>query len=398
MRSLILTNRPVMLWRHGYDLRVANLCRYLPGQKHLAVVPLMSPDLRPPTIDASSIFDSVGAIEADFLGSQSWRRHLRLSETNYLKLAAPRAFDSAVSQVGRRLRETGATHLIVFGGHLSEIARELGVAQTLFDVCDSVVLTMRRQMAVDSKLDDARAGWRRRLDLARWCRTEGGLPHWFRTVTTINDADSDEVRRLSGGSKANVHTLPNGVAESFLGPLPEAPVRRSVAFWGNLHFPPNKAALEFFMNRVYVPHLAKASVQVTIIGDKPPSWLTRMAQDDPNITVLGYVEDLVSALRDQAVMVNPMLMGSGMKNKVLEAFGLGLAVVSTALGMESVPPATHGEHYMRADEPADFARAVLALLDDASTRQRMRAAANQLVHQHYHWQAVGRKFEALLRA
>jgi glycosyltransferase involved in cell wall biosynthesis len=395
MRTLVVTNRPVILTRHGYDLRVANLARHLPGEKHLVHVPIAPPDHRPATLDAGSIFHSVRSLEADFHSSPSVRRHFRMSECGYLGLAFPQATRLAREALRRLVDEKRITHLVVFGSHLAELTRDLPCEHALFDVCDSVALTLRRALEFHQPRRSLRERMRGRLELERWRRFEGALPSWFPAVTTINGADTEEVRTLSGGAR-NVYTLPNGVAETFLRPLPPASTRRAVAFWGNLNFPPNAEALRFFMHRVYAPHLAGRSVEVVIAGDKAPGWLVDMARDDRCIKVLGFVDDLAAAVSGCPVMINPMLIGSGMKNKVLEAFAMGLAVVSTTLGMESVADAREGVHFARADEPERFAEAVLSLLDDPAQAASMREAAHQLVHDAYRWEAISRRLVDLL--
>src|SRR5690606_36233043 len=147
---------------------------------------------------------------------------------------------------------------------------------------------------------------------------------------------------------------------------------------------------------VYAQHLRRHDVEVAVIGDKAPGWLHAMAEHDPHIRILGFVDDLAAAVREYPVMVNPMRIGSGMKNKVLEAFGLGLVVVSTRLGMESVPEACHGEHCMIADEPDAFASAVLAALAAPHEAQPMRERAHRLVHERYRWEAVSERLVALM--
>lgn len=397
MRTLVVTNRPVILARHGYDLRVANLARHLPGEKHLVHVPLTAPDRRTPTLDASSIFDTVQSLDVDFLASAKLRRHLRLSESNYLRLAFPRAAAQARHALQETIERRKITHLLVFGSHLAELTRDLHCAHALFDVCDSVALTLRRELEFGKRRSALASSLRSRIDLERWRGFEGMLPRWFPAVTTINGADTQEVCTLAGGAD-NVHTLPNGVADTFLKPLAEAGRRRAVAFWGNLNFPPNAEALQFFMRRVYAPYLADKAVDIVIVGDKAPAWLCDMARDDPRIQVLGFVDDLAGAVRDCRIMLNPMLIGSGMKNKILEAFAMGLAVVSTTLGIESVPLARDGVHFARADEPQAFAQAVLRLVDSPDDVQKMREAAHRLVHEHYMWQAVSRRLCQLLDA
>jgi glycosyltransferase involved in cell wall biosynthesis len=41
---------------------------------------------------------------------------------------------------------------------------------------------------------------------------------------------------------------------------------------------------------------------------------------------------------------------------------------------------------------------VRSLLDDEPRRRRISTAANRLVHEHYRWNVVARRFQALLEA
>ena len=53
-----------------------------------------------------------------------------------------------------------------------------------------------------------------------------------------------------------------------------------------------------------------------------------------------------------------------------------------------------GVHFVRADDPGDFARAVLALLRDPTRRKTLGVAGRQLLEQRYSWPEVVHEFEA----
>ena len=55
-----------------------------------------------------------------------------------------------------------------------------------------------------------------------------------------------------------------------------------------------------------------------------------------NIELRGFVEDVREPLGRYAVFVCPILSGSGMRVKLLEAFAAGIPVVSTPLGAEGL--------------------------------------------------------------
>jgi glycosyltransferase involved in cell wall biosynthesis len=75
----------------------------------------------------------------------------------------------------------------------------------------------------------------------------------------------------------------------------------------------------------------------------------------------------------------------------------GIPVVSTTIGAEGLG-ARDGDTIRIADAPKDFAEACIALLDDATERERLRGRALQMVTEKYSWEAVASAFEKLLIA
>ena len=67
------------------------------------------------------------------------------------------------------------------------------------------------------------------------------------------------------------------------------------------------------------------------------------------------------------------------------------------LEVEALPSVQDGEHLVIAEDGAEFAGAVLKLLDEA-LRLRLRANANALLHERYRWSVVGRPWRALFGA
>jgi glycosyltransferase involved in cell wall biosynthesis len=110
--------------------------------------------------------------------------------------------------------------------------------------------------------------------------------------------------------------------------------------------------------------------------------------------VTGFVEDMRPWLAQASLMVCPMVMGSGIKNKVLEALAMARPVVATKLGVEALE-VTDGRELAIADTPETFATAALALLRDQQARQRMGAAGRELVLRRYTWDACAASYDAL---
>jgi glycosyltransferase involved in cell wall biosynthesis len=74
---------------------------------------------------------------------------------------------------------------------------------------------------------------------------------------------------------------------------------------------------------------------------------------------------------------------------------MGKAIVSTAIGAEGLD-VHDGEDIILSEEPEDFARQIISLLDDKTARERLGRAAVQTASK-YDWSIVADQFEMVLR-
>ena len=77
--------------------------------------------------------------------------------------------------------------------------------------------------------------------------------------------------------------------------------------------------------------------RLVVIGSDPPPRHSLPEADA--IELIGFVEDVREPLARYSVFVCPILSGSGVRVKLLEAFAAGIPVVSTRLGAEGLASA-----------------------------------------------------------
>src|SRR5256714_13526301 len=106
--------------------------------------------------------------------------------------------------------------------------------------------------------------------------------------------------------------------------------------------------------------------------------------------MLGFVEDVREPLSRYAIFVCPILSGSGVRVKLLEAFAAGIPVVSTRVGAEGLAT-KDGEFCALADDPAEFASRTLALLRDPETAAAMAERARGEVVANWDMAAITRR-------
>ncbi len=102
------------------------------------------------------------------------------------------------------------------------------------------------------------------------------------------------------------------------------------------------------------------------------------------------MEDIREPLARCAVFVCPILSGSGVRVKLLEAFSAGIPVVSTRIGAEGLAR-EDGAVCRLADDPGGFARAVLDLFERPEEAAAMARRARSEVELHWDMAAITRR-------
>ena len=101
----------------------------------------------------------------------------------------------------------------------------------------------------------------------------------------------------------------------------------------------------------------------------------------PGVARLGFVDSLDAVYEEASVVIVPLLRGSGVKIKLMEALARGKACVSTPIGAEGVPALDACVAIAGAADP--FAAHVLHLLADTAARQSLEACATKTVREHF---------------
>ena len=72
---------------------------------------------------------------------------------------------------------------------------------------------------------------------------------------------------------------------------------------------------------------------------------------------------------------------------ILEAMTLGRPVISTSIGCEGLD-VKEGQHLLVADDPEQFAKATICLVDDEDLYRRIATETRQLVEYRYDWESI----------
>lgn len=151
----------------------------------------------------------------------------------------------------------------------------------------------------------------------------------------------------------------------------------TILFVGSFRHAPNQEALFWFLRGVFWRVLEKRPrTKLVIVGSDPPDRhaLPHFAESphgDP-IVIRGFVEDVREAFAEYAVFICPILSGSGVRVKLLEAFACGIPSVSTLMGAEGLA-VRDGEFCRLTDDVVRFAEHLVELLERPDLEMTRRA-------------------------
>lgn len=155
---------------------------------------------------------------------------------------------------------------------------------------------------------------------------------------------------------------------------------------GTLNYHPNIASVRYFVQQVFpLVVQQRPDIQLKLVGANPVSAVT--ALQSPQIIITGFVPSITDYLKKATIALAPVTYGSGIQVKVLEAFSTATPVVATTTALRGLD-ARHQEHVLAADDPSDFAAAIIELLSDSDLRQRIGTAGRYYVEQHHDLRAT----------
>ena len=210
-----------------------------------------------------------------------------------------------------------------------------------------------------------------RVEYLRALRYELGVLPAFDQVQVCTPANRDYLlsfrpelaSRLRDGLRAGIDTSSYEFRRDGREPL-------TMLFIGGFRHEPNRVAVEWFVRQVLPLILQRQPrARVVLAGSDPPAAHT-YADFAANLEMLGYVDDVREPLARYSVFVCPILSGSGVRVKLLEAFAAGIPVVSTVVGAEGLAQ-KDGEFCALADHPQAFADRVVDLLENPDRAAEM---------------------------
>lgn len=127
-------------------------------------------------------------------------------------------------------------------------------------------------------------------------------------------------------------------------------------FSGNFNYKPNIDAIKWFLKNVWLdPNIKKLTMSIYLVG----IGSERFADEKLNIYASGEVSSVAKHLAMAKVAICPMVSGSGMQNKILEALSVGLPVIASDISLKPMESVFGVSNYIIcANNPDDWKRLI----------------------------------------
>jgi len=214
----------------------------------------------------------------------------------------------------------------------------------------------------------------------------------FNLIFTLSEYDRNYLESLLPDSRITAVPPPAGLDITDITYQKE---KASILFLASFRYRKVNVDAALYFYRSVFPLIREhiPDARFIIAGYGPPSELTVLQENDPNVLVAGFVEDTDEYYKKAAVFVAPILVGGGIIIKILDAMSAGTPVVTTSYGNEGIG-AEPGRDLLVADKPENMASEVIRILTDSEFSRRLAVNGLKFVQKHYSHESTINRMES----
>lgn len=278
---------------------------------------------------------------------------------------------------------------------------DICMTQYLFEINpDLPVITDRNRVDLEYMSEKAPyiKGLRQRLafheNSLKLARFEQRVIERFRHQVVCSPEDRDFLDQRFGICPTVVG---NGFDPDYFCPQPwqRTDAQPVLCFTGAMDYAPNADAMAWFVESIY-PLLREqlGDFRLRIVGINPDETVRSYGRL-PGIEVTGAVADIRPAYAACDLYIAPLRIGGGTRLKILEALGMGKAVVSTPTGAQGLG-LEHGRTVRFADSASGFAQEIVTLLAQPEQLAAQALAGRAHALAHFSWAQAGERLLELV--
>lgn len=164
--------------------------------------------------------------------------------------------------------------------------------------------------------------------------------------------------------------------------------QNGLCFIGNMYVAANQDSVRYIVNQI-LPKIS-SKVVFNIIGSVPEKFVKKI--NNKSVVFHGRVEDTRSICNKSKIFLAPIVYGTGIKTKIIEAMAMGLPVVTNSVGAESIE-AENYKDFICEDDSDTIASHIDRLLNDKSLAGQIANNGREFAKNNFDWKLVLKTFD-----
>ena len=208
----------------------------------------------------------------------------------------------------------------------------------------------------------------------------------FQARFIISEQDREQLDYVK-----DLHVVPNGIDPVFLEGEEVKTKKYDILFTGNMSYRPNVESAKFLIQDI-MPIVWKnhPDICVCLCGANPSNQVKSLAGE--KVIVTGWVDDISLVYRSSRIFIAPMIVNTGLQNKLLEAMACNIPSITTSLANNALG-SRHDHEILIADTADELAKNIVNLLGSDSLATKIGTNGASYVKANFTWIKAAQSFE-----
>ncbi len=167
-----------------------------------------------------------------------------------------------------------------------------------------------------------------------------------------------------------------------------------IGFSGIMDYEPNANAVEYIISHI-IPGLDASGLvyKIHIIGKNPKvEWEDLECCKEGKLVITGFLDNIESYISQMDIYISPLFLGTGMKNKILQAMGLGVPIICSEVSAEGIEGLVNNENVIIASEKAgEWITSIKELAEDSERRKVFSELCKDVIRKKYTWKKSAKR-------
>lgn len=155
---------------------------------------------------------------------------------------------------------------------------------------------------------------------------------------------------------------------------------KNLLFYGAMNREENWRSAIWFIENVFYK-ISDKETKLVIVGNDPNSILRKYESD--RIIFLGFVENISKLFEESLCLIASLVLGAGVKIKVIEGLSSGIPVLTNSIGIEGIN--VDNEAFFYCETPNDYVNAIENLLSPNFEYRNLEKKAKEFIRKEYNY-------------